>query len=118
MASTNRPPSRSAASSLTSRLTPITLPYAETGIRGQRLAIGFGNRVCNRRAARVRVLDDRPTAGWSNSLNQFPTGVQVDQVVVAELLALQLPRTPRPRDRFDLDKAQLSGADFLRSGDR
>ena len=59
------------------------------GIAGQGFLIGLENGSASRRAAGIGVLDD-DDGGLFKLLRQFPAGVEIDQVIEAELLALKL----------------------------
>ena len=55
----------------------------------ERSPVSFGERIRNRSAARIGVLDD--CANWAvKLLGQVPRGLQVDDIVVTEFLALKL----------------------------
>ena len=55
----------------------------------QRALVGFGQRTRDRRAAGIGVLDDRADR-LLKLLRQVPRRLQIDDVVVAEFLALKL----------------------------
>ncbi len=55
----------------------------------QRALVGFGQRGCHRGSARIGVLDDGADR-LVELLRQVPRRLQIDNVVVAEFLALQL----------------------------
>jgi hypothetical protein len=64
-------------------LTPITPPKAETGSAAS----------AGRRAAGIGVLDDGDEGACGIELaRELPAGVEIDQVVVAQLFSLQLAR--------------------------
>jgi hypothetical protein len=67
------------------------------GIGGERFLIGLKDGCAGGRAAGVGVLDD-DDGGLVELLGQLPAGVEIDEVVEAEFLALELvaPATPRP----------------------
>jgi hypothetical protein len=60
-------------------------------VAGQSLQVGFEDRGAGGRAAGVGVLDD-DDGGRVELGGQLPAGVQIDDVVEAEFLALQLAR--------------------------
>ena len=91
MASTKSLAISSAASASTGRLMPMTPPNAETGSAAKRLLIGLKDGRAGGCAAGVGVLDD-DDRGLVELLRQFPAGVEIDEVVEAEFLALQLRR--------------------------
>ena len=59
------------------------------GIAGQRLLVGLEDRCAGGRAAGIGVLDDGHH-GLIEFPGQLPAGVEIDEIVEAELLALQL----------------------------
>ena len=59
------------------------------GIAGESLLVGLEDGVAGCGAAGVGVLDD-DDGGLVELLREFPAGVEVDEVVVAELFALEL----------------------------
>ena len=68
---------------------PMTEPKAETGSRLESLFVSLEHRCADGRAAWIGVLDD-DRRGLGKLLHQLPARVQIDEVVVAEFLALQL----------------------------
>ena len=76
---------------------PMTPPKAETGSHGERFLVGLEDGVAGGGSAGIGVLDD-DDGGFVEFLRQLPAGVEIDEVVEAELFALQLraPAMPRP----------------------
>jgi hypothetical protein len=84
------------------------------GIGGEGFLIGLEDGCAGGRAAGVGVLDDDD--GWARRklLRQLPAGVEVDEVVEAEFLALELARR-RCRGRSRRRRERRAGGGFRRS---
>ena len=59
------------------------------GVCGEGFFVGFGQGFCRGAAAGVGVLDDR-AGGEIEFADKLPGGVEIDQIVVTELFALEL----------------------------
>ena len=78
-----------AVAASTWRLKPMTPPKAETGSHSRALAIAFGEGRLFGAAAGVGVFDDGG-GGEIELVDELPGGVEIDQVVVGELFAVEL----------------------------